>query len=246
MHTCPNTLPPPAHVHPPAQNSVRWRFCCLIGLTPCCAHRWQAEANNTLTGIERARAAKKAKKEKRRVGPWGGAVLAAVQAKAARRDAAMRVTRMCAALPDDVVRILLSSWNRPMVAHGLLSCVSLPWVQAMRATHVMSCMWLVLRCMPSRDRLQWTVCHELRARVASDRKRFISAAAKQRMRAVSAQWVGVRVSVPWESDGHGVAYEGIVLDVRCRGTCVRVELDEGAGRDRLRCHTIAIAELDRI
>ena len=50
-----------------------------IRLTSDAFHRWQAEAKNPLTPLQRAREAKKAKKEKRGVGPWGGAVLAAVQ-----------------------------------------------------------------------------------------------------------------------------------------------------------------------
>ena len=58
------------------------------------------------------------------------------------------------------------------------------------------------------------------------------------MHDLAALWVGVRVSVPWEADGLDVAYHGRVMDVRSRGQCVRVELDECAGRSRLRCHTL--------
>ena len=173
-------------------------------------------------------------------------MLGRVRAQDHRREAAMHVATLCADLPCDVVRCLWWSSNTPVVASGLLSSVCRPWLVAMRATHVMSCVWLVFRCMPARDRAQWAVCRELRARVAADRKRILSAAIRQHMHAMSAQWVGVRVCVPWEADGPGVSYLGTVLDVRKRGSHVRVELDDGAGHDRLRCHTIAIAELDRI
>ena len=70
-----------------------------IRLTSDAFHRWQAEAKNPLTPLQRAREAKKAKKKKRGVGPWGGAVLAAVQKQAACRGAAMRVGELCALLP---------------------------------------------------------------------------------------------------------------------------------------------------
>jgi hypothetical protein len=180
------------------------------------------------------------------VGPWGGAVLAAVQKRAACRRAAVRVGELCTLLPCDVVRGVLSSWKTPLIAAHLLPCVCSAWLNAVRGTHVRSCVLLVLRCIPAHDRVQWGVCRELHALVAVERRRIICAATRQHMHDLAALWVGVRVSVPWEADGPDVAYHGTVMDVRSRGQCVRVELDECAGRDRLRYHTIAIALLDRI
>ena len=54
---------------------------------------------------------------------------------------------------------------------------------------------------------------------------------------------GARVYIVyWPADGE-VAYAGTVIDLRSRGRALRVELDVGAGRARLRCHTVKIDEV---
>ena len=52
-----------------------------------------------------------------------------------------------------------------------------------------------------------------------------------------------RVGVPWDVDDDMPVYFGTVIGVRSAGTCLRVQLDVGAGRQRLRNHTIPVHEL---
>ena len=56
-------------------------------------------------------------------------------------------------------------------------------------------------------------------------------------------WLDVRVGVPWDADPGAPVYSGTVIGVRSGGRCLRVELDVGAGKGRLRVHTIPVGEL---
>ena len=81
--------------------------------------------------------------------------------------------------------------------------------------------------------------HTRDARARAQARRA-AAAARERMCALKEVWVGRRVIVPWPRDPPPSQYMGTVIDVWARGAKLRVNLDVGAGKARLKCHTVDV------
>ena len=216
-----------------------------IRLTSDAFHRWQAEAKNPLTPLQRAREAKKAKKEKRGEGPWGGAALAAVQKKAARREAASLMLLLPAellalvhALANPLGELRESSLSavcrviRNLVpltlADGRVRCIALPllleaWPEGRFALAGVGRGWLA------------------RVNAHSERRREV---VKARKKAREDEWMDAHVQVWW--DGDGVFHRGLVLRVNDQGTRVRVRFDEPVGRGPSTLHWVLPDELSRV
>ena len=89
----------------------------------------------------------------------------------------------------------------------------------------------------------WEPDPTLARMLAAKRARLHAKAARIRRQNMLQQWLHVRVGVPWDADGDGTVHAGTVMDVRNNGTCLRVESDAGAGKDRLRCKTISVHDV---
>lgn len=200
---------------------------------------WQ-EMSSRAEILARAREKKKELKEKKPEGPWGGCVLARVERCKKRHSIALHAM----ALPVEVIQLVCMLAAQPSMQAAYAACVCQAWCNALRGMHVFSCMYLVQRHLAPSDAVSMSAtCQSFARMFARARTRMIARAKRIEMKHMVNNWMDVRVGVPWERDGSGTVYHGTVIGVRSGGRCLRVELDEGAGKMRLRSHTIPVDEV---
>ncbi len=190
--------------------------------------------------LARARAALKKKREKKPDGPWGGCVKERVERVQQRR----RVALHAILLPDEVLRLMCVHASQPSVFAARAACVCHTWCSALREPHVFSCVhWVLPHVAPEDIASMSAACVSLARMFAATRARMHSKAMRMQQKHMEGMWMDVRVGVPWDVDKVGRVYFGTVIGVRNAGRCLRVMLDTGAGKDRLRAHTIPVHEL---
>ena len=186
-----------------------------------------------------AREEKREKKKKKR----GGRVLALAQQKESREA----VSAMIAALPAELLRMICMQSMSPADLISRSARVCRAWHWGTRGMHVLVVMSHVIPHLPASDAMLVTgASMELARTFARVRARIKARAERARTKQATAEWRGVRVLVPWPSDGVGAAHAGTVLEARNAGSCLRVQLDEGAGKMRLKCHTVLVEEVEEI
>jgi len=179
--------------------------------------------------------------QKKQAGPWGGAVLRRVLAARARQAPLHAPALM---LSHDIVRHMVGYAWCPRLRRRLM-CVCSDWCGVLRGSSVESIVRLVMqRAMSVRD---VCVSRLVSTDFACAGQQLVAAGRRAHIQAVMAQlraeWVGARVLVGWASDGIGVSYAGEVIGVRSEGRMLRVNFDEGVGKDRLRCHNVPTADV---
>ena len=186
-----------------------------------------------------ARLGKKKKKEGKRQGPWGGYVLALQKSNMAKRA----VGSMTVSMPAELLQLICWSAASPFRMMAAVSGVCQSWRSTTCGMHVVLVVQQVVACMDFRDAAcLMATCSTLAHTLAPVRERARQQAIRAAVMAAETKWLHVRVMVPWSADGLGVEYAGVVTGVRAAGRCLRVELDERAGKNT-RFHTIPVDEL---
>ena len=147
-------------------------------------------------------------------------------------------------LPEEVLRLMCVHASQPSMFAARAACVCHAWYSALREPHVLSCMhWVLPHVVPEDVASMSAACVSLARMFAATRARMHSKAMRMQQKHMEGMWMDVRVGVPWDVDKVGRVYFGTVIGVRNAGRCLRVNLDTGAGKDRLRAHTIPVHEL---
>jgi hypothetical protein len=201
---------------------------------------WQVMSSRAEV-LARAREAWQEKKKKKARGPWGGCVLARAELLQQR----CIIARHATLIPPDLLLHVCNLADIPSTLAARATCVCTAWSAVLRASHVFGCMALVVPHVHDATMIgsMSATCKTLARMLAAKRARLHAKAARIRRQNMLQQWLHVRVGVPWDADGDGTVHAGTVMDVRNNGTCLRVELDAGAGKDRLRCKTISVHDV---
>ena len=189
--------------------------------------------------LARARAAREEKKNKRQKGPWGGYVLQCVQRVEQRR----RVGQLASDMLPELLLLVCAHAAQPRALAARAACVCHAWCHALRG-NFFTCMPLLLPHVAPGDVASMSAaCRSLSHMFARARARMRAKAMQLQAKHMLDAWLDVRVGVPWDADGAGTVYSGTVIGVRSGGRCLRVKLDVGAGKARMRVHTIPVGQL---